>query len=81
MLCMCAIDMTIVLALSAIASDQANPTDATMKRVCQLLDYMVSHPQAIIQYYPSDMILNVHSDALYLSAGRGCSQAGGHFFL
>ena len=26
------------------------------------------------------MILKVHSDALYLSAGRACSCAGGYFF-
>ena len=44
----CAIDMTILLALSVIASDQANPTKATMKRVQQLLDYMASHPQTVI---------------------------------
>ena len=62
-----AIDMTILLALSAIASNQANPTHATMQRVHQLLDYMTSHPKAIIRYYASDMILNVHSDASYMS--------------
>ena len=76
-----AIDMTILLALSAIASDQANPTQATMKRIRQLLDYMATHPKAIIRYYASDMILNVHSDASYLSAGKGRSRAGGYFFL
>ena len=27
------------------------------------------------------MILNIHSDASYLSAGKGQSRAGGHFFL
>jgi hypothetical protein len=27
------------------------------------------------------MILNVHSDALYLSAPKACSRAGGYFFL
>ncbi len=27
------------------------------------------------------MILNVHSDALYLSAPKACSLAGGYFFL
>ena len=76
-----AIDMTILLALSAIAGDQASPTEATMKRVRQLLDYMSSNPHAIIRYYASDMILNVHSDASYMSAGKGRSRAGGYFFL
>ena len=52
-----------------------------MKRVHQLLDYMETHPKVVIRYYASDMILNIHSDASYLSAGKGHSQAGGYFFL
>jgi hypothetical protein len=32
-------------------------------------------------YRASDMILNAHSDALYLSAPKACSHAGGYFFL
>jgi hypothetical protein len=42
---------------------------------------MWMHPDAIIRYRDSDMILNVHSDALYLSAPQACSRAGGYFFL
>jgi hypothetical protein len=42
---------------------------------------MWTHPDAIIQYRASDMILNVHSDASYLSAPKTRSQAGGYFFL
>jgi hypothetical protein len=76
-----AIDMTILHALSAIASDQANPTQRTMQRVKQLLDYMHTNPNAIIRFRASDMILNVHSDASYMSAGRARSRAGGYFFL
>jgi hypothetical protein len=53
----------------------------TMKRVNQFLDYMWMHPDAIIRYRASDMILNVHSDALYLSAPKARSRAGGYFFL
>jgi len=30
---------------------------------------------------PTDMILNVHSDASYLSAPKARSRAGGYFFL
>ncbi len=39
------------------------------------------HPDAIIRYHASDMILNVHSDALYLSAPKARSHAGGYSFL
>ena len=42
---------------------------------------MATHPNAVIRFRASDMILNVHSDALYLSAGRAHSQSGGYFFL
>ena len=42
---------------------------------------MHSNPNAIIQFYASDMVLNVHSDASYLTAAKGRSRAGGSFFL
>ena len=76
-----AVDLTILLALSDIAGQQENPTERTMQRVHQLLDYMHTHPDAIIRYRASDMILNVHSDASYLTAGKARSRAGGYFFL
>ena len=52
-----------------------------MKRVKQLLDYLNTNPNAVIRFRSSDMILNVHSDASYLSAGNGRSRAGGYFFM
>jgi hypothetical protein len=42
---------------------------------------MWTHPDAKIHYRASDMILNVHSDASYLSAPCACSCAGGYSFL
>ena len=75
-----AIDMTILLALNNIATQQSKPTESTMKRVYQLLDYMATHTKAIISFRASNMILNIHSDTLYCSAGRGCSRAGGNVF-
>jgi len=69
------------MSLLEIASQEAAPTENTMKRVSQFLDYMLKHPDAIIRYRASDMILNVHSDASYLSAPKVCSRAGGYFFL
>ena len=45
------------------------------------MDYMATHPDAKNRYWGSDMILNVHSDASYLSAPKGRSRAGGIFFL
>ena len=65
-----AIDMTILHALSAVASEQTNPTERTLKRVQQLLHYMHTNPTAVSSFRSPDMILNVHSDASYMSAGK-----------
>jgi hypothetical protein len=76
-----AVNPTILMALSDIATQQTTPTENTKKQVDQFLDYMLTHPDAKIRYCTSDMILNVHSDASYLSAPRARSHAGGYFFL
>ena len=76
-----AVDMTVLTALNAIASEQAAPTERTLERVHQFLDYMATHPDAVIRFRASDMILNVHSDTSYLSTGKARSRAGGYFFL
>jgi hypothetical protein len=69
------------MALLAIASQQSAPTELTRDCVNQFLDYMATHPDAKICYQASDMVLNVHSDASYLSASNARSRAGGYFFL
>ncbi len=56
--------------MSEAAPQQAAPTENTMKWVSQFLDNMGTHPDAIIRYRASDMILNVHSDASYLSSPK-----------
>jgi hypothetical protein len=76
-----AVDPTILMALSEISSQLAAPTENTLKHVNQFLDYMWTHPDVDIWYCASDMILNFHSDASYLSAPKARSQAGGYFFL
>ena len=73
--------MTILTALNEIASQQLKPSQRTMHRVAQLLDYMATNPDAVIRFRASDLILNLHSDASYLSAARGRSRAGRYFFL
>ena len=76
-----AIDNTLLIGLSAIASEQANPTQLTKQRCDQLLDYCASHPNAKIRYRASSMILNIHSDASYLSESQARSRIAGHYFL
>ena len=76
-----AVDATMLLALSAIAFDQSAPTENTTKKMLKFLDYVTTHPDAILTYSASNMILNVHSDASYLCEPKAKSRAGGHFFL
>ena len=68
-----------LVALSAIAVDQAKPTQLTLKKTLYFLDYVTSHLDAILTYNKSNMVLAVHSDALYLSAPKARSRAVGHF--
>ncbi len=76
-----AVDSTILTALSSLATKQAKPTQITMEKVNQLLDYCASQEEAIITYNKSKMILVIHSDAEYCNKKTLRSQAGGHFFL
>ena len=68
-------------ALSAIASQQANPMEETMKRVKHFLDYVASQEDAVVTYKRSDMKLAGHSDAGYNNKPKARSRAGGHFYL
>jgi hypothetical protein len=45
------------------------------------LDYAATHPDAVVTYKASDMVLAIHSDASYLSEPKAWSRAGGHYFL
>ena len=76
-----AVDPLILHALSTIASQQAKPTETTMKQVKHFLSYMAWHPDTTIRFYASDMVLQIHSDASYLTAPKARSRAGGHYFL
>ena len=58
-----AVDYTILLALSVIASEQSNGTKRTMEKTIQLLDYLATHPAAKVRFHASSMILNIHSNA------------------
>ena len=76
-----AVDCTMLAALGSIATQQANPTERTKAKIKQLLDYAATHPDAIVTYRASDMVLAGHSDASYLSETKARSRAGGHFFM
>ena len=77
----CAVDDTILPALSSIASEQTCATEKTERKVLKLLNYLATHPTVKVRFHASDMILNIHSDASYLSETRARSRLSGYFFL
>jgi hypothetical protein len=76
-----AVDMTVLMALSLIAVKQTNATEETMDQCIQLLDYLSGHSNTKVLFHASDMVLNIHLDALYLSEAKARSHACGHFFM
>ena len=76
-----AVDPTMLMALSIIATEQTQGTHTTKEKAEHFLTYATSHPNATIKFYNPNMILKIHSDASYLSEHQGRSRAGGHFYL
>ena len=76
-----AVDPTLLVALSTLATQQTNGTKQTMMDITHLLNYCATHPNAIIRYKRSDMILHVESDASYLSESKARSRVAGYYYL
>ncbi len=76
-----AVGMTILMALSSIASEQMKGTERTLEKAYQVLDYLALHPETVLRFQASDMVLNIHLDGSYLSKPKACSRACGHFFM
>ncbi len=76
-----AVNSTMLTTHSSITSNQAEPPKETMSNIKLFLDYAASNQDAIITYHASDMVLVVHSNALYLSEPKARSHAGGYFFM
>jgi hypothetical protein len=76
-----AVDLTVLMAPSTIASKQAKGTQNSMLKTKQLMDYLATHTNAMVRFHTSDMIMNIHSDASYLLEANAHSQACGHFFM
>ncbi len=76
-----AIDETTLSALSSIVSKQAKATEMTEVKCMQLLDYLATYTDTTVCFRTSAMILNINSDASYLSESRACSRLAGYFFL
>jgi hypothetical protein len=64
-----AVDITILMALSSIASEQMRGWTNMMAKAKQLLDYLAMHPDATIQFRASDIRLFVSKSDLSGSGG------------
>jgi len=76
-----AVDSMLLTALGTLATQQAKSTHSTMEAITKILNYCATHSDATIHYTASDMVLWMHSDASYLMAPKGRSQAAGYCFL
>ena len=76
-----ATDPTMWKTLSSIAGQQAQATENLEKEVKQFMDYWSTHPDAVVRFMASEMMLALHSDASYSSEPGAKSRAGGHFYL
>jgi hypothetical protein len=76
-----AVAPTLLVPLSALASQLSTATTTTNQYISHLLDYCSTHPEAYIRYFASDMHLKIHSDASYLSEPKDQSRIGGYFYV
>ncbi len=76
-----AVNMTVLMALSSIASEQTKGTERTLEKAYQVLNYLATHPNAVVRFRASDMVMNIHLDAPYLRKPEAKSRACGHFFM
>ena len=76
-----AVDPTMLTAINKIASYQSNPTENVELAVNRLLSYAKKWSNASLLIKASDMILQAHSDASYLSESASRSRIGGILYL
>lgn len=76
-----AVDPILLMPLSELALQQEKATEQTKADARQLLDFWAIYPDALLRYWASDMVLENHSDASYLTAPNARSRVGGHWYL
>ena len=76
-----ALDLTMLVALGSLATQQANPTTTTWDDIVLFLNYCATNPNATIRYASTDMIMYISSDGSYLSEPKARSRVGGIFYL
>ena len=61
------VDSTFLVGLNTIAIQQTSATENNLKRMEELMGSAATHTDAKIRYRESDMILQINTDASYLS--------------
>ena len=61
------LDPTMIQSINEISRVQSWPTRDTEEKARMLLDYAATYPNGIFRYKCSDMVLNLDSDAAYLT--------------
>jgi hypothetical protein len=52
----------LIIPVRALASEQTRATADAADKMIKLLNYCTTHPEAILRYHASYMVLNIHSD-------------------
>ena len=60
------LDYALLLAVNEVSTTQAKLTILTKEAYQQILDYIATYNKVCVQFYASNMVLNVDSDAAYL---------------
>ena len=75
------IDSTILVTLNDIGSQQSKATTNTEKKCVELMDYLHTHPDVVVRFHASNMILYKESDAAYLVLPQARSRVASIFYL
>ena len=75
-----AVDPTMLAALNTIEAQQSKSTQETENKVVQLLNYAVTHTEAIIRCHVSGITFHMHSDASFLLAPGSKIRSGGYHY-
>ena len=76
-----ALELTMLVALGTLATQQSEPTESLWDDITWFLNYSASHPDAKICFSASNMILHIDSDGSYLFETKSLSRVGGIFYL
>ena len=69
-----AVNYAIKTAVSKLAQDQAEPTEASIRRAERLCAYIFHHRDPTLRLIPCDMQVQAHSDASFLGESKGRSR-------